>query len=594
VAIADGTGGIVVRLPDGAPHPRRGDVLAVRGALADPYGQLEVRPPASGVTVVGTGALSDPLPVGGGGLGETTEGRLVTVTGTLAGRVSRSTSHDISMVLETDGGTAVRIAADATSGIDADGFVVGARYRIVGLAGQRASRKGALDGYKAWARDPLDVTFLGGPAASASAGATASPRRTATPRPTTSGGIVPIAQALRVGDREVTVEGVVTAPGTLLDSTGRRIVIQDTTGAVEVLLPTDITAPRLGRLVRVTGRVGSAYGSPRLRASAAADRGAGRSPVPLRLAAPPSEARAWMLVSVVGRVDAVRKLGERWQAELVIGGGRAVVIAQPGAGIPNDALVEGRTATVIGVVRRAYPTASDRRPAILPRMRADIRLDGDAGEAASRRHQDGEGGAPRPATSGSAAPGGIGGVPDADLVDLDAFEGRRVRVGGLISALTADGFELDDGTAVAPVRLTGPAAQLSGLVEPGDAVNVIGVVGSVGIRLGVLVDDPAAIVLGSDPAAARAGSAQPTGHATGTALDPIADHPRQAGLGLDPTLLPGAGAGLATLLGVSAASLGVTFLRRRQAQRSLASRIAARLAVVGGPSEAGPEASSRA
>jgi hypothetical protein len=596
VAIADASGGIVVRLPDGAPRPDRGDVLIVHGALADPYGQLEIRPTASGVTLLGTGALPDPVPVGSSGLGEWTEGRLVAVTGVLAGRVSKSTSHDLSMILETDAGTAVRIAADATSGIDADAFMVGGRYRIVGVAGQRASRKGALDGYKAWARDPRDVSFLGGPVASATAGATASPRRTATPRPTgASGGITPIAQALRGGDRDVTVQGVVTAPSTLLDSTGRRIVIQDATQAIEVLLPKDGPAPRLGRLVRVTGRVGSAYGSPRLRATAADDRGAGRSPAPLALAAPPSDTRAWMLVSVQGRIDSVRKLGERWQAELVVGGGRAVVIGQPGAGIASDALVEGRTAVVIGVVRRAYPTASDRRPAILPRTRADIRLSGDGhGGAASGRHQDRAGDGPTVAASGSAGAATVGGVPDADLVDLGALDGRRVRVGGLVTALTDSGFELDDGTAIGRVALTGPAAQLSGLLEPGDAVNVIGVVGSVEGGLGVIVDDPAAIVLGSDPAAAGVGGGRPIGPRAGTVTDAADDHPRRAGLGVDPALLPGAGAGLATLLGVGAASLGVTFLRRRNARRSLTSRIAARLAAVGGSSEAGPEASSQA
>ena len=58
LAIADATGGIPVRLPDGVAPPARGTLLEVRGALADPYGQVELRPPSGGIAVVGTGTLT--------------------------------------------------------------------------------------------------------------------------------------------------------------------------------------------------------------------------------------------------------------------------------------------------------------------------------------------------------------------------------------------------------------------------------------------------------------------------------------------------------------------------------------------------------
>lgn len=54
-----------------------------------------------------------------------------------------------------------------------------------------------------------------------------------------------------------------------------------------------------------------------------------------------------------------------------------------------------------------------------------------------------------------------------------------------------------------------------------------------------------------------------------------------AGFGDDLGALPGAGAGFASLLGISLASLGVTLLRRRQARRLLAARVAARLSTIG-------------
>ena len=48
---------------------------------------------------------------------------------------------------------------------------------------------------------------------------------------------------------------------------------------------------------------------------------------------------------------------------------------------------------------------------------------------------------------------------DADLVELEAFVGQRVRVGGLVVDLRADGFTLDDGTAIGRVILRGGGAR---------------------------------------------------------------------------------------------------------------------------------------
>jgi hypothetical protein len=47
-------------------------------------------------------------------------------------------------------------------------------------------------------------------------------------------------------------------------------------------------------------------------------------------------------------------------------------------------------------------------------------------------------------------------------------------------------------------------------------------------------------------------------------------------------LVPGAGAGLLSLIGISLASVAVTLLRRRQARRLMASRVAARLSAIAG------------
>jgi hypothetical protein len=315
------------------------------------------------------------------------------------------------------------------------------------------------------------------------------------------------------------------------------------------------------------------------------------------------------LVSIQARVDDVKKLGDRWRAELVIGSERVVVVGQPGAGIPVTTLVEGRTASVVGIVRRAYPSATDRRPTILPRGSGDIHVaDGAAGTTVSGARATASGGSAvtaagdgagspsaTDAAAEAAALAALRAVPAADLSELADRVGERVRVGGLVRELRPDGFTLDDGTAVGTIRLTGAATDWLPLVEPDDAINVAG-----RVEIGddgplVVVDDPAAIVLGADPVAP--GPAASAGPSSAPSGPPASEDPgRQlAGLGLDPGSLPGAGAGVASLALIAAASVAVSVLRRRHARRLLAGRIATRLAALAGdrserPAGTGPEA----
>jgi hypothetical protein len=325
-----------------------------------------------------------------------------------------------------------------------------------------------------------------------------------------------------------------------------------------------------------------------------------------------TDAHIWRLVALSGRVEDVRKLGDRWRAEVIVGSQRILVVGQPGAGIPAASVVEGRAIRLVGIVRRAFPSASDRRPSLLPRSPADVEA-GSAG-AASSGSGSGSGGSGSSGGSagsggsvGSAPAGGFGGpgaggapgsavVPDADLADLAASAGLVVRVGGLVTELTADGFRLDDGTAIGRVVLAGPAADQRPLIEPGDAINVTGRVARLDDgSFGVVVDDAAAIGLGSDPLA----GAVPVGGSTGGTTDgsPVADPggtgTLAAGFADGLVGVPGAGPGLASLLAISMLSLVVTAIRRRHTRRLLASRVAVRLATFAGspvPSEPSPAA----
>jgi hypothetical protein len=379
---------------------------------------------------------------------------------------------------------------------------------------------------------------------------------------------------------------VVTAGPALLDSSGRRIVIQDATAATEVFVPSDGPRPGVGVHVRVTGRMGAAYGAPRLRGHAVEVLGTGTAPSPMSVTGALGRNHAWRLVVIRGRVEDVKKLGERWVAEVIVGSARVAVTGQPGAGIPISAVHEGGTLTAIGIVRLAYPSASDKRPTLLPRSPADLTVGiatADGSTASASDGTDAGSGSGTPTEDGSTA---ADGAAFADLADLASRHGDLVRVGGLITELTSDGFRLDDATAVARVVLAGEAAAYQAIVEPGDAINLTGLVATLDDGApGLLVDDVGGIVLGADPLAggvttdpgARP-SPEPPSVSEGTGLTGL-----QAGLAGELEAIPGMGAGLASLALISMASVAVTILRRRHAERLLRSRVARRLAAIAGP-----------
>ncbi|MGK2851197.1 MAG: hypothetical protein ACSLFN_09855, partial [Candidatus Limnocylindrales bacterium] len=592
LAIADASGAIVVRLPDGASRPTRGQLIEVVGTLADPYGQIEVRArDLDQVRVVGNGPLPGAKAVPGAGLVEPLEAHLATVTGVVATRPAKATSGDIAFDLELTTGSRVRIAADGSSRLGPTAVTVGATVRLVGVVGQRASRKGVLDGYRLWLRDADDIAKVasapaGSPAPSGGPGATPTTDLDAVPA------LLTIARALTLTDRDVRIEAVVTAGAALLDASGRRIVVQDASGAIEVLLAAQSGAPGIGDRLRIVGRIGSAYGAPRLRATAVDRLGSGPVPAPLEVRGPLTAAHAWRLVTVRGRVADTKKLGDRWRAEVVVGAQRIVVTGQPAAGIEIDRIAEGSVVSVTGIVRRAYPNATDQRAALLPRSSADVRTVASASPGADRNDDRTTGAssdnAPA-ARAGAANPDGreqpLTAVPDADLADLATVVGQVVRVGGLVTDLTTDGFQLDDGTAIAPVRLSGEATAFAPLIEPGDAINVHGLVEELGDGWIVAVSDPAAIALGLDlgSAASVVPGPSPSLDAASATAGVDGQPVRSAGLDDGFGSVPGGAAGLAWVVLVALASVAVTALRRRHARRLMAGRVAARLAAFVGP-----------
>ena len=592
IAIQDATGGLVVKLPDGAPRPARGARVCVTGKLIDPYGQLELRPGAADdVVVEGIEALPDPLPGSAASLGEATEARLIVLEGTLEAQPARETSGDMVLRLVDDAGTPFRARATAAAGLEPAIARTGSRLRLTGIVGQRASRKGVLDGYRLWIRDAADLIVVAGPRPGTSAGSS-SPSPTAIAGPA----VRPIAAILRLADGSVRIEAVVTIPATLLDASGRRLIVQDASGAVELLLPVGQAAPRPGTRLQVDGEIGTAYGAPRVRVASLRVMGAAAVPEPRQLPREPGSGDEGELVRITGRVVDLRRMGDRWRAEVRTEGTQIVVAGLAGAGIPAATMPEGAAISVIGVVRRPHPAASDRRFAVVPRGPADVRASrpvmgsaagaGPAGGAASAQNA----GWAVAATSAMPAGAPDDSVVDADLATLPGMTGIRVRVGGIVVVIAGDRVSIDDGTATGSLQLTGDATDLLPLLEPGDAVGAVGLVTAAGGGHVVRVDDPAGLIrlgdlgeaLPLDPAAplrvaAGTGSTPPA-----AALPTSADHvgsldaapaDRGAATGSSPLM---AGFGLALVASSGWACL--IAVRRRRDRGRVRARVAARLA----------------
>ncbi|HEY3522917.1 MAG TPA: OB-fold nucleic acid binding domain-containing protein, partial [Candidatus Limnocylindrales bacterium] len=566
LVIQDATAGIVIRLPDGVSPPRRGARLVVAGRLADPYGQLEVRPDIEGWLETGGGPSPSARALDLSAAGESTEGLLATVEGTVATRPARATSGDLSLDIESPSGSRLRVMADASAGLDPAFVAVGDAVRLTGIVGQRASRKGALDGYRLWMRDEADVSITAHADPDGSPTPTASEKHAPKAPPELS-----IAAARTRTDKIVTIKGVVVASTSLLDATGRRLVVQDATGGIEVLLPTADSSWRPGDGMTATGTVKRAYDAPRLAASSV-ERSGSRTVSIARLTRPPGPADEWRLARIDGGVESLHRLGDRWIAEVRVGNDLVPVIGLAGAAVPSTALEVGRSATVTGIVRRPYPTASDRRFAIEPRSSADVSI-GAAGRSASAAPS---GGTAVP--SGTASSAGTSGRPatDADIGRLGTLVGSRVRIGGIVVALAGDGFDLEDGTGRAHVVLTGTAAEMLPLVDVDDALNALGLVRRAKDRLEVIVDAAEDLVRLGDLTAAGSGVASGPGPSPSPAhLTP--------GVRLAGVADPSVALGVAGLLVAAVATTATLVLRRRRAAR-LTARIRDRLARhVGGP-----------
>jgi hypothetical protein len=601
VAIQDRTGGICLRLPPDvdASTPVRGRIVEVTGQLAAPWGNLEIR----------IGSMRDLVDLGGGGpveartgtsadLGEPREGQLLRLTGSVA-RIESGSTGSVALTLADTAGEA-RIFVFAGAGVGRGRFAIGARIAATGVVGQRESARGLGDGYRLWPRDGDDLALLASaPTPTPGSGPTSRPsfaRPTATPRSTPAQAARPtarpkpsappdrarlrIAGALLRGGDSVTVEGTVTTSAGLLDADGRRFTIQDSSGAILVRLPGGSAAPPMGTRISVTGLVGTYYGAPQLEASADA-RSLGRAAAaPILLHRAPAASDEWRLVRVTVRVTDMSTAGDTWRAEASTGAGGSLPISGLAASrIPSTTLSPGDSATVTGVVRRAYPTAADQRFSLVPRNPSDIDVARDVSRAPG---PDGTGSLPQPARTAVQSGGAVPAAPadgqapatllDTAIAALPTLIGQRVRVAGTVSLVDGPLATIGDGTGQVVVRAPGPLDSGDDPIVPGELLNAVGYVserdvGGLEIVVTDLADLTRAPALTAEPGLIET----PGAFAVPDATFGIAPPPEVSDAAGGAPLLVSLFAGL--MVGGAVASGGVLAILRRRRRMAAAARL---------------------
>ena len=133
-----------------------------------------------------------------------------------------------------------------------------------------------------------------------------------------------------------------------------------------------MTRLRLGTRVRLTGFVGKAYGAPRLKVNDVRVLGTG-TPTARLAQGSPTASTEWRLVRATGHDRDVHRSGDRWTAELTTTGSDQDPASadSPAAGSPATSVVEGRSATVTGIVKRPYPDGN--RPSVRDRAAPLVR-----------------------------------------------------------------------------------------------------------------------------------------------------------------------------------------------------------------------------
>jgi uncharacterized protein YdeI (BOF family) len=383
----------------------------------------------------------------------------------------------------------------------------------------------------------------------------------------------------------VHVGGVVTiGPG--LVGVDDLLAMQDSSGGIFVRLPAPCCELPIGRSIEVEGTLAAPYGQLEIREldwlAAGAD---DKEPAAIRVDLQDvGERTEGSLVTIRGTVDSIQT--DAGRLTITIGDGLDSVraLADPPAGISRSDVARGDVVLATGIVGQ-HATATGRldgyrlwlrRPTDIT-VRAPIPTDPPDPTV-------------RPAVirslgSSAAGSGNAGESPETTpgrvaIASLAEYLDREVTVAGLVTATAGGSVRIDDGTG--EVRVGGPsAAEALSTVEPGDAIEVTGIVRQDAEGL-VVEADPASII--DEPAGrgetqgAEPGTAASSGDApTRTPASPLS--PAAAAsvrIASSPAAPPDGAALVAVLLAVLATVAGAVVLARRPGgihRRALAERV---------------------
>jgi DNA/RNA endonuclease YhcR with UshA esterase domain len=151
--LQDRTGGIYVSLQtDLGVAPRR--QARVTGTLQNSFGLLILVPVnPSDVKLHGAGPKIHPEEVATGNISEATEGRIVTVTGTITGAPESDLPYGYKFFVD-DGSGEVQIFVNLQTGIDLSGLAAGQVVRVTGFSSQFDTH------YEIDPRSPADIAVL--------------------------------------------------------------------------------------------------------------------------------------------------------------------------------------------------------------------------------------------------------------------------------------------------------------------------------------------------------------------------------------------------------------------------------------------------
>jgi len=136
-AIQDRTGGIYVSVPNNNGFALRQQVR-VTGTLADTVlPGLLVLVDVTEIKPHGTGPKVQPLPVATGAVGESTEGQIVKITGTITQPIVNDLPFGF-IVFINDGSGEVHAFVCASTGIDVSGLSPGQTVEVTGFSGEFA------------------------------------------------------------------------------------------------------------------------------------------------------------------------------------------------------------------------------------------------------------------------------------------------------------------------------------------------------------------------------------------------------------------------------------------------------------------------